>query len=201
MTRVAICTMAVCAALAGCAILGGRHAGAARRSAGAAAGPDATAPRTGPEAAKLAQAQATHEYPSGPAPAQSAADRSSTALAAVREFATAYINWNAQTVAADLRSLAAQSVGQARSAMQLAAAQTAGDYELQRGGIANSGTVEAIAPLTGHADQYVVVTREATTATNTTAYAGLLPAWHLAIATVVRMASGGWALTGWQPEN
>ena len=35
--------------------------------------------------------------------------------------------------------------------MALAAAQTAGDYELQRGGIANSGTVEAVAPLAGHA--------------------------------------------------
>ncbi len=122
-------------------------------------------------------------------------------MQAVREFATAYINWTAQTVADEMQTLAGESVGQARSAMQLAAASTANDYELQRGGIANSGTVEAIAPLLGHLDEYVVVTREATTATNTTAYAGLLPAWHVAIATVTRVQSGGWALSGWQPEG
>ncbi len=205
-TRLAICTIVLCAALAGCAILGGRHAGALRGSAGAArsrirgAAPVARPP-TGSDAAKLAQAQATHEYPSGRPPAQTAADAGSSAVQAVRRFATAYINWNAQSVAGDMRALALQSVGQARSAMQLAAAQTAGDYELRNGGIANSGTVEAIAPLLGHADQYVVVTREATTATNTTAYAGLLPAWHLAIATVTRLQSGGCVLSGWQPEN
>ena len=33
--------------------------------------------------------------------------------------------------------------------MQLAAAQTANDYELRRGGIANGGSVEAVAPLAG----------------------------------------------------
>lgn len=197
--RVAICTMVLCAALAGCAMLRGRHAQAPRGSSGAAAG--RSRPAAASEAAKLAQAQATHEYPSPAPPAQSAAGAAPTPFQAVREFAGAYINWNAQSVAGDMRALAAQSIGQARSAMQLAAAQTAGDYELQSGGIANSGTVEAIAPLLGHADQYVVVTREATTATDTTAYAGLLPAWHLAIATVARLPSGGWALSGWQPEN
>jgi hypothetical protein len=100
-----------------------------------------------------------------------------------------------------MRSLAAHSVGQARSAMQLAAAQTAADYELQRGGIANSGTVEAVAPLRGRANQYVVVTRELTTATATTAYRGLRPAWHLAIATVAQPTPGEWVLSGWQPQN
>ncbi len=56
------------------------------------------------------------------------------------------------------------------------------DYELKRGGIANSGTVEAVAPLPGRRDQYVVVTRELTTATATRAYQGLRPAWHVALA-------------------
>ena len=100
-----------------------------------------------------------------------------------------------------MRALAAQSVGQARSAMQLAAAGTAGDYELQRGGVANQGTVEAVAPLAGRRDQYVVVTLEATTATNTTAYEGLLPAWHVTLATVAEQAPGQWVLSGWQPES
>ena len=122
---------------------------------------------------ELARAEATHEYPSPP-PARQTADRAApTAVQAIRNFATAYINWTAQTVAADMRSLATQSIGQARSAMALAAAETADDYELERGGIANQGTVEAVAPLARHPDQYVVVTLESTTATNTTAYQGL----------------------------
>src|SRR5436305_3686932 len=77
---------------------------------------------------KLAQAAATHEYPSAPPAPQTATDATSTAVQAIRVFATAYINWTAQTVAGDMASLAARSVGQARSAMTLAAAQTADDY-------------------------------------------------------------------------
>jgi hypothetical protein len=150
---------------------------------------------------KLAQAQATHEYPSPPPPRQSAAGASATALQAIDAFATAYINWTAASVAADTRALAAQSIGQARSIMSLTAAETARDYELQRGGIANSGTVEAIAPLRSTRDRYVVVTRELTTATKTSAYQGLRPGWHLAIATVTQLSPGRWVLSGWQPES
>jgi hypothetical protein len=121
--------------------------------------------------------------------------------AAVAVFAWAYINWNADTVSEDMRALAARSVGQARSAVQLAAGQTAGDYELRRGGIANSGVVEAVAPLTGRAGSYAVVTRELTTATATTAYQGLQPAWHVTIATVAQIAPGQWVVSGWQPQS
>lgn len=153
----------------------------------------------GPSA--LAQAEATHEYPSPPPPRQTTTTASSTAALAIRRFVTAYINWSAQTVSGDLRALAAASVGQARSAMELAAAGTAGDYELERGGIANHGAVEAVAPRPGHPEQYIVVTLESTTATNTTAYQGLLPAWHVALATVTEQGSGQWVLSGWQPEN
>src|SRR5581483_11193926 len=116
-------------------------------------------------------------------------------------FATAYINWNAATVSADMRGLARRSIGQARAAMQLAAANTAHDYELQRGGIANRGEVKAIAPLAGSPNHFVVVTLERTTATTTNAYAGLRPAWHLALATVTRVGPGRWVLSAWQPEN
>jgi hypothetical protein len=158
-------------------------------------------PRRSGAAAALAQAQATHEYPSPPPPRQTTTSASPTAVLAIRRFTTAYINWSAQTVAADMRSLANQSVGQARSAMELAAAGTSGDYELQRGGVANQGTVEAVAPLPRRRDQYVVVTLESTTATNTTAYEGLLPAWHVTLATVAKQAPGEWVLSGWQPEN
>lgn len=85
--------------------------------------------------------------------------------------------------------------------MQLAAAQAASDYELQRGGIANQGAVEAVSPLRGGRDQYVVVTRELTTATATTAYQGLQPAWHVAVATVTEERPGEWVVSGWQPES
>ncbi len=122
-------------------------------------------------------------------------------LAVVRDFGTAYINWTAATVTARLRELAALTIGQARAAMTLAAAQTAQDYELRRGGVRNSGTVQAVAPVSGQAGQYVVVTRELTTATNSNAYRGLRPAWHVTLATVSRLAGGGWALSAWQPES
>jgi hypothetical protein len=46
-----------------------------------------------------------------------------------------------------------------------------------------------------------VVTLESTSATNTTAYQGLRPAWHVSLATVAELAGGRWVLSGWQPEN
>jgi hypothetical protein len=119
----------------------------------------------------------------------------------VAAFATAYINWNARTVAADMEALAQASVGQARSAMELAAAQTGSDYELQRGGIANSGVVEAVAPLPSSREQYIVVTRERTTATATNAYQGLQPSWHVAVATVAKLGAGKWAVSAWKPQS
>jgi hypothetical protein len=150
---------------------------------------------------RIAEAQATHEYPS-PVPRRqrvSAASRSPSA--AVAAFASAYINWTAGTVSSDMRRLAARSIGQARAATQLAAAQTAGDYELRRGGIGNTGSVEAVAPLAGRPGQYIVVTRELTTATATTAYQGLQPAWHVAVATVQRIGAVSWVVSGWEPQS
>ncbi len=204
---VVACAVGLGAALSGCVALSGCAAlsapatqtnPAATRSAPGAS----KAPPGGPSApagSKLATAQATHEYPSRP-PRQSAPG-SLSAVQAITIFATAYVNWDAADVAADMRALASASIGQARSAMQLAAAHTAGDYELKRGGIANRGTVEAVAPLNGHSDEFVVVTREATTATATDAYQGLRPAWHLTIATVQRLGPGRWVISGWQPEG
>jgi hypothetical protein len=148
----------------------------------------------------MAQATVTHEYPS-PRVQETAAGASATPARAISAFASVYINWTAATISADMRALEASSVGQARSVAALAAAQTANDYELQRGGIANSGTVEAVAPLPGQPDRYVVVTRELTSATNTAAYQGLGPAWHVAIATVSELSPGRWVVSGWQPES
>lgn len=174
--------LVLAAALTACAPLGASPARPARPS-------------------NLGQAQTHHEYPAPPAPPERVRQAAATAVDAVRGFATAYINWTAATVSARMRALAALSVGQARAAMELAAAQTAGDYELKRGGIANRGMVEAVAPLAGHPDEFAVVTRERTTATNTAAYAGLRPAWHVSLATAVRVAPGQWTVSRWQPES
>jgi hypothetical protein len=149
----------------------------------------------------VAKANATHEYQPPVQPQQGASVWASDQATIIHAFATAYINWNAGNVSGRMRALAAASIGQARSAMQLAAANTSRDYELHRGGIANSGTVEAIAPLQGGQDRYVVVTQEQTTATNTSAYQGLRSAWHLTIATVQQMRPGAWVVSGWQPET
>jgi type IV pilus biogenesis protein CpaD/CtpE len=172
-------------ALAGCAPLDSRTPSSTRTVASA-----------------VARAERSHEYPSAGHPVQANARRPARdASGAVRAFATAYINWTATTVTAQLRALAALSVGQARAAMALAASETARDYELHRGGVANIGTVEAVAPVTGSQNQYAVVTRELTTATADNAYRGLRPAWHVTVATVVRVGKRGWAISGWQPEN
>jgi hypothetical protein len=186
LTRLAHAVL-VGASLTGCAALGAQ--------------PSRSSATSGSQPANIVQAQRTHEFPSPAPPPQTASAGAVNAVEAVRAFVSAYINWNARTVVARMRILAAASVGQARSATQLAAAQGAHDYELQRGGIANSGAVEAVAELPHRRDQFVVVTRESTTATATTAYQGLRPAWHVALATVVRLRGGGWVLSAWQPES
>ncbi len=192
--RVTTSALALTAAVAvtGCG-LGSAPAGPPRTATAA-----ATAAAT---RARVGRAERTHEYPSPPPAAETVSGAATSPAQAVRAFAGEYINWTADTVAAQMTALAASSVGQARSAMQLAAAQTAHDYELQQGGIANTGTVEAIAPLNGARNRYVVVTRELTTAADTDAYRGLRPAWHLAIADVTQVAPGRWAVSRWQPET
>ncbi len=142
----------------------------------------------------------SHEVPTPPGPEEHA-PAARSAQAALRRFTGIYINWNARDVKRQLLALADDSVGQARTAMSLQAAQTGADPELRQAGIANQGTVEAVAPLAGVAsDRYVVVTRERTTATNSSAYQGLAPAWHLTVATVTRRGAG-WVISGWQPES
>jgi hypothetical protein len=116
----------------------------------------------------------------------------------VADFAAVYVNWTAGTVTRQLRELALASVGQARAEMSLAAAQTARDSSLHAGGMSNSGTVEAVAPFAGAAGRWVIVTLERTSAR---AYAGLAPAWHVTVATVARLPSGRWVVSGWQPES
>jgi hypothetical protein len=150
--------------------------------------------------ATVARAQRTHEIPT-PAPAQQAFGGWRSPVQAIQVFAQNYINWTAGTVATRLRVLAQAAIGLARSAMTLAAGQVAHDSSLALGGIANSGTVEAIAPVTGEQDVYAVVTRERTTATHTNAYQGLRPGWHVTLATVTEVDGHLWTISGWQPES
>jgi hypothetical protein len=153
-----------------------------------------------PAAPRSTSTNSSHEVPT-PAPTQRVIAVATGPLTAIEAFATAYINWSAHTVSARMRALAALSVGQARAEVTLAAAQTGRDYELLRGGISNAGTVRAVAPVMSARNQYAVVTLERTSATNTSAYNGLKPAWHLALATVVREPNGGWVVSHWQPES
>lgn len=155
---------------------------------------------TARDRAVVAQAQRTHEIPT-PAPATQARWGWRSPVEAVQVFAEWYINWTASTVATHMRVLAQIAIGPARSAMTLAAAQVGGDSSLKLGGIANAGTVEGIAPVTGEDDVYAVVTKEETTATNTNAYRGLRPAWHVTLATVARVFGRLWTISAWQPEN
>ncbi|MGI8428129.1 MAG: hypothetical protein ACR2OB_02240 [Solirubrobacteraceae bacterium] len=200
MSRRAVIGLAsACAALAGCAATASTPHPPTTSTPHPATASTPHPPTT--KTSPLAQAQASHEYRSSAPPAEAVAGGASTAEQAIRAFADAYVNWSAPTVSAQMRALAARSVGQARSAVSLAATQTAQDYELQRGGIANRGTVEAVVPLHGARNRYLVVTRERTSATNTTVYQGLRPAWHVALATVTELSPGRWVLNAWQPES
>jgi hypothetical protein len=203
---VAVVTVAV--ALGGCGLplvgstAGSRPAVSRAAAPGRTSSPSTTA-GTGPAArirATVARAQRTHEVPT-PAPAQQALGGWRSPVQAVQVFAQTYINWTADTVATRLRVLAQAAIGQARSAMRLAASQVVHDDSLKLGGIANTGTVEGIAPVTGENDVYAVVTREQTTATNTGAYQGLRPAWHVTLATVTKVYGWLWTISAWQPES
>jgi hypothetical protein len=195
MTAAAVAAVAV--AVAGCGLPFGGGARGQRPPTVVGAASTSAAPRL---RATVAQAQRTHEIPT-PAPAEKVLGGWRSPVQAVQVFAEEYINWTADTVAAHLRVLAQAAVGQARSAMTLAAGQVGRDSTLQLGGIANSGRVEAIAPVAGERDVYAVVTRERTTATNTSAYQGLRPAWHVTLATVTEVIGHLWTISGWQPQN
>ena len=208
----AIVATAVAVALSGCGLpgVGSPRADSERAASTASTASTAVAATTTPGAAgpspaarlraTVARAQRTHEIPT-PAPADKVLGGWHSPVQAVQVFAQWYINWTAGTVATHLHVLAQAAIGQARSAMALAAGQVGHDSSIALGGIANVGTVEAIAPVTGEDNVYAVVTRERTTATNSNAYQGLRPAWHVTLATVTKVFGHLWTISGWQPEN
>jgi hypothetical protein len=122
-----------------------------------------------------------------------------TQTAAIKRFAELYINWTAHTLAAHQRRLAAISIGEASSTEARAAAHTPADYELHRSHLANQGQIIAITPtLPPHPRNYVVVTHERTTGTDT--YDQLAPTYHLTFAAVQRLP-GGWTVSQWHPQT
>ena len=146
-------------------------------------------------------APANRSVPARAASRQPDPYNSPLAAEALVAFANEYINWNANNVAADMRLMASQSIGQAHAEMELAAGQTAQDYELHRGGIANSGQVMGVAPCSGPGGRWVIVTRERTTSTASNTYQGLPPAWHVIVGKAVELRPGRWAISLWQPES
>lgn len=127
------------------------------------------------------------------------ADPARTPEQAIERFAESYINWSYATLAADQAHLAAIAVGEARASEQQARARTMGDSLLGRAGIYNTGTILAIAPLRGASpDEWVICTREQTGGNSE--YAELQAGFHLTIATVERVSSGGWAVSAWRPQ-
>jgi hypothetical protein len=200
--RLALVVVVLASGLSGCSLGGTGPAQTTRSSASATTVVDGvTSGGDGSSSAGIvARADRTHEVPT-PAGRQHVMGGWRSPAQAVYVFATQYINWNSRDVSTRLRALASVSVGQARSAVSAAASETASDGELKRGQVANSGVVEAIAPVIGHRYEYAVATREQTTGSRTDAYQGIAPEWHLAVATVTRVGGGLWVLSDWQPEN
>jgi hypothetical protein len=197
----ALAATATALALSGCGLGLSSAPAAPAAPAPVAPGAHSATTATSPTAAAIDRTRITHELPTPARGADHVTGGWRTPAGAVSAFATTYVNWTAATVAARLLSLSRASIGQARTVTARAAAEVADDRELHEGGVANAGTVEAIAPLSGRADAYAVVTRERTTATRDGAYHGLEPAWHVSVATVTRLSDGLWVLSGWQPEN
>jgi hypothetical protein len=131
------------------------------------------------------------------APAASAG--ASSPEAALRRYALAYTNWQAGTLVAHERRLAALTVGPARlTALQTAAARgDAGELAAHR--VQNTGTVLSIAPGQGAArGRWVIVTREQTAGTG--AYAGVPLSLHVTLARVLGLG-GGWVVDEWAPQD
>ncbi len=119
--------------------------------------------------------------------------------AALRRYALAYTNWQAGTLVAHERQLAALAVGPARLAALQTAAALGGAGELVAHQVQNTGAVLAIAPGQGSArGRWVVVTQEQTIGTG--AYAGLPSSLHVTLARIIP-AGGGWVVWGWWPGS
>jgi hypothetical protein len=187
-------------ALAGCAGNVGVSVPVGRSIAAAPLGSVAVAPARAPVGDPPAERAGTI-----PATAQAAEDWVSRAgvasspQLALRRYALAYINWQADDLDARERRLAAMSVGAAKLVAEQTAASHSGAAALAASDVANSGQVVGITPGEGpDAGQWLVVTQEHTTGTGP--YAGLPPGLHVTLAQV-RHVKGGWAVSAWNPAS
>jgi hypothetical protein len=122
-----------------------------------------------------------------------------TPSAALERYAALYMNWDAATVVAHQRQLAAISLGEARAQALQAVAVASADHLLVQDRVANSGHLVSLAPgQGGAAGQWVLVTSEHTTGQSD--YAGLPAALHIIYAQVTH-TSHGWVMTRWQSES
>ncbi len=114
-------------------------------------------------------------------------------------YALAYTNWNAATLPAHERRLAALGWGAARHIPQQTAASQSGLTALADNHVQNHGTVLSIAEGEGSAYGYwVVVTQERTTGTGV--YSGLPPSPHITLARA-KTVRGRWVVTMWRPQS
>jgi len=150
----------------------------------------ATAPRVVDNEVRPAQPYRDTSVPAAPA---------ATPELAIERFARLYVNWTYRTLAAHRLQLARMAVGAAAAEQRRGAVESAHDYELAQGRVANTGQLVAVAVRRrGRAGQYVVVTRETTTGADT--YEGLPPAYHVTLVTVAAVG-GGWAVSAWEPQS
>jgi len=150
-------------------------------------------------AANPAQNPGESAAPPPPAPAsQAPASVRSTPAGAIAQFATLYMNWTWRTLAAHERELAALSVGPARLSEQQAAAAAVGDSTIAQSRVVNSGQIISIAPSRTNSKQWVVVTREQTGGNSQ--YDGLQASYHVTLAELAQLKSGGWTVSEWLPQ-
>src|SRR5579875_892639 len=121
----ALMTTATALLLAGCLSV------VAVRPARPALAPTRTPAKTTAAATATAGTVSPNELPSPPPPRQTAPGAASP-VAAVTAFARAYVNWSYRDVAARMAMLSRASIGQARSAMTLAAAETGRDSTISQ---------------------------------------------------------------------
>jgi hypothetical protein len=166
---------------------------------GGCANPDAPQPTRGSgEESRVANAGEPNAPPPPAASSFTAADARPTAAQALSAFALLYVNWSYRDLTREQRTLAAISLGAARTAEQQAAASSATDATLKTAHLANSGAVVSVARDRGQASLWVVVTREQTSGWGD--YEGLPAAYHVTLARVASVP-GGYAVSEWLPQS
>jgi hypothetical protein len=166
---------------------------------GGCSNPDApTAGRSSLEEQRFSSPGEPNAAPPPPASSYAAANVKRTPTEALSSFAALYVNWTYRSLTRRQQTLAAMSVGAARTAELQAAATSGADATLRAARIANRGTVVSIARDQTQAGAWVIVTHEQTSGAGN--YEGLPPAYHVTVARVAS-APGGYAVSEWLPQS